>query len=133
MLRNLSTGIEASATGESLNSGDVAVHPAARHNTYIPLHGISIYYKPSADAPSVLHVEHEILASTSCIHNRFRVQLTASPVRIITLRPTRMPTSNVINPPSVRFLESRHHYYSYIVLHYYEYLQYPTVLRTLIL
>ena len=31
MLRNLSTGIEASATGESLNSGDVAVHPAARH------------------------------------------------------------------------------------------------------
>ena len=32
MLRNLSTGIEASATGESLNSGDPAVHPAARHN-----------------------------------------------------------------------------------------------------
>ena len=31
MLRNLSTGIEASASGESLNSGDVAVHPAARH------------------------------------------------------------------------------------------------------
>ena len=31
MLRNLSTGIEASATEESLNSGDVAVHPAARH------------------------------------------------------------------------------------------------------
>ena len=31
MLRNLSTGTEASATGESLNSGDVAVHPAARH------------------------------------------------------------------------------------------------------
>ena len=34
MLRNLSTGIEASTTGESLNSGDVAVHPAARHKTY---------------------------------------------------------------------------------------------------
>ena len=33
MLRNLSTGIEASATGESLNSGDVAVHPAARHKS----------------------------------------------------------------------------------------------------
>ena len=33
MLRNLSTGTEASATGESLNSGgDVAVHPAARHS-----------------------------------------------------------------------------------------------------
>ena len=32
MLRNLSTGIEASATGEYLNSGDPAVHPAARHN-----------------------------------------------------------------------------------------------------
>ena len=30
-MRNLSTGTEASATGESLNSGDVAVHPAARH------------------------------------------------------------------------------------------------------
>ena len=27
----LSNGIEPSATGESLNSGDVAVHPAARH------------------------------------------------------------------------------------------------------
>ena len=35
MLRNLSTGIEASATGESLNSGDVAVHPAARHRLNI--------------------------------------------------------------------------------------------------
>ena len=34
MLRNLSTGIEASATGESLNSGDVAVHPAARHRDH---------------------------------------------------------------------------------------------------
>ena len=34
MLRNLSTGTEASATGESLNSGDVAVHPAARHSGY---------------------------------------------------------------------------------------------------
>ena len=33
-LRNLSTGIEASATGESLNSGDVAVHPAARQVLY---------------------------------------------------------------------------------------------------
>ena len=32
MLKNLSSGIEASATGESLNSGDPAVHPAARHN-----------------------------------------------------------------------------------------------------
>ena len=31
MLKKLSTGIEASATGESLNSGDPAVHPAARH------------------------------------------------------------------------------------------------------
>ena len=30
-VKNLSTGIEASATGESLNSGDPAVHPAARH------------------------------------------------------------------------------------------------------
>ena len=30
-VENLSTGIEASATGKSLNSGDVAVHPAARH------------------------------------------------------------------------------------------------------
>ena len=30
-VENLSTGIEASATGESLNSGDPAVHPAARH------------------------------------------------------------------------------------------------------
>ena len=39
MSRNLSTGIEASATGESLNRGDVAVHPAARHNI-----DISSYY-----------------------------------------------------------------------------------------
>ena len=31
-LKNLSTGIEASATGESLNSGDPVVHPAARHS-----------------------------------------------------------------------------------------------------
>ena len=31
-VENLSTGSEASATGESLNSGDPAVHPAARHN-----------------------------------------------------------------------------------------------------
>ena len=30
-VENLSTGIEASASGESLNSGDPAVHPAARH------------------------------------------------------------------------------------------------------
>ena len=31
-VENLSTGIEAIATGESLNSGDPAVHPAARHS-----------------------------------------------------------------------------------------------------
>ena len=31
-VENLSTGIEASATGETLNSGDPAVHPAARHS-----------------------------------------------------------------------------------------------------
>ena len=31
-VEHLSTGIEASATGESLNSGDPAVRPAARHN-----------------------------------------------------------------------------------------------------
>ena len=36
VLKNLSTGIEASATGESLNSGDPAVHPAARHRVSIP-------------------------------------------------------------------------------------------------
>ena len=30
-VENLSTGIEASASRESLNSGDPAVHPAARH------------------------------------------------------------------------------------------------------
>ena len=46
MLRNLSTGIEASATGESLNSGDVAVHPAARHNSQ---HEINVL-----DTPSIL-------------------------------------------------------------------------------
>ena len=38
-LKNLSTGIEASATGESLNSGDPAVHPAVRHHI-----DISSYY-----------------------------------------------------------------------------------------
>ena len=40
-VENLSTGIEVSASGESLNSGDPAVHPAARHN-------IDISYKGSA-------------------------------------------------------------------------------------
>ena len=35
LLRNLSTGIEASTTGESLNSGDPAVHPAARHMPHV--------------------------------------------------------------------------------------------------
>ena len=30
-VENLSTGTEASASGESLNSGDPAIHPAARH------------------------------------------------------------------------------------------------------
>ena len=30
-VKNMSTGIEASVTGESLNSGDPAVHPAALH------------------------------------------------------------------------------------------------------
>ena len=34
VLKNLSTGIEASATGESLNSGDPAVHPTARHSLF---------------------------------------------------------------------------------------------------
>ena len=34
-VENLSTGSEVSATGESLNSGDPAVHPAARHTPYI--------------------------------------------------------------------------------------------------
>ena len=43
MVRNLSTGIEASATGESLNSGDVAVHPAARHNIDISSVGYTAY------------------------------------------------------------------------------------------
>ena len=38
-VENLSTGIEASATGETLNSGDPAVHPAARHNIDIIFHG----------------------------------------------------------------------------------------------
>ena len=33
-VENLSTGIEASATGESLNSGDPAVHSAARHSAH---------------------------------------------------------------------------------------------------
>ena len=40
MLKNVSTAIEASATGESLNSGDPAVHPAARHRSEsVPLLG----------------------------------------------------------------------------------------------
>ena len=30
-VENLSTGVDASASGESLNSGDPAIHPAARH------------------------------------------------------------------------------------------------------
>ena len=33
-VENLSTGIEACASGESLNSGDPAVHPAARHKPF---------------------------------------------------------------------------------------------------
>ena len=35
-VENLSTGIETSASGESLNSGEPAVHPAARHRPDIP-------------------------------------------------------------------------------------------------
>ena len=38
-LKNLSTGVDAGATGESLNSGDPAVHPAARHRVYVVLRG----------------------------------------------------------------------------------------------
>ena len=38
-VENLSTGIEASASGESLNSGDPAVHPGARHNIDISYYG----------------------------------------------------------------------------------------------
>ena len=38
-VENLSSEIEASATGESLNSGDPAVHPAARHNIDITYYG----------------------------------------------------------------------------------------------
>ena len=34
-MKNLSTGSEASDTGESLNSGDPAVHPGARHSLLI--------------------------------------------------------------------------------------------------
>lgn len=34
-VETLSTGIEASGTGDSLNSGDPAVHPAARHRLYV--------------------------------------------------------------------------------------------------
>ena len=36
-VENVSTGIEASASGESLNSGDPAVHPAARHSTFLKI------------------------------------------------------------------------------------------------
>ena len=45
-MKNLSTGIEASATGESLNSGDPAVHPAARHK---PQLGKSINLEPQEE------------------------------------------------------------------------------------
>ena len=38
-VENLSSGIEASATGESLNSGDPVVHPAARHHIDISYYG----------------------------------------------------------------------------------------------
>ena len=47
MLRNLSTGTEASATGESLNSGDVAVHPAARHNSLVSISSTWLYIMTS--------------------------------------------------------------------------------------
>ena len=42
-MKNLSTGIEARATGEPLNSGDPAVDPAARHSTYVSVQRRSIY------------------------------------------------------------------------------------------
>ena len=38
-VENLSTGIETSASGESLNNGDPAVYPAARHNIDIRYYG----------------------------------------------------------------------------------------------
>ena len=38
-VENQSTGIEASATGESLNGGDPAVHPPARPNIDIIYYG----------------------------------------------------------------------------------------------
>ena len=34
-MKKLSTGIEVSASGESRNSGDPAVHPAAHHRAYV--------------------------------------------------------------------------------------------------
>ena len=36
-MKNLPTGVEASATGESLNSGDPAVHPAARQSLVVDM------------------------------------------------------------------------------------------------
>ena len=51
MLRNLSTGIEASATGESLNSGDVAVHPAARHTRQTGSAGVTFFQAQPTRTP----------------------------------------------------------------------------------
>ena len=54
MLRNLSTGIEASATGESLNSGDVAGHPAARHRSRISIDSNMGKYRGISCTPYVV-------------------------------------------------------------------------------
>ena len=45
-VENLSIGIESSASGESLNSGDPTVHPAARHTTQ---HGLDIGWSAACD------------------------------------------------------------------------------------
>ena len=81
MLRNLSTGIEASATGESLNSGDVAVHPAARHNSQAQIisdfqHDISI---PTASISTAMpsKVTLNKYVSTSLEHAGYQERLMA--------------------------------------------------------
>ena len=64
MLRNPSPGIEASATGESLNSGDVAVHPAARHMPHFELTGDAKVQNPITLARTITQTRNTAAGMT---------------------------------------------------------------------
>ena len=70
-VENLSTGIEASASGESLNSVDPAVHPAARHSSDI-LRLFTCWKIPVPlliEGPTAKYLPvHYYISLTTCVH-----------------------------------------------------------------